>query len=143
MQLHIELRCLSESRLYAAYLRYLRAYVEVYEPQAVAHVLLVEHLQRFEQLSAGESELRCVAAALLPLARARGGQLDANAYVGPHIQLLGHTGYDLQLVHLLHHNEYVLAHLLRQEGQLYVALVLVSVAHDNAVALALHGYDGV
>ena len=41
VELHIELRSLPEGGLYAAYLGYLRANVEVYEAEAVAHVLLV------------------------------------------------------------------------------------------------------
>lgn len=46
-------------------------------------------------------------------------------------------------VHLLNDDEYALAHLLRQQRQLDVALVLVAVADDDRVALALYGYHGV
>ena len=143
MQLHIELRCFAQGRLNAAYFRYLAANVEVDEPQAVAHVFLVEQLQGFEQFGTGESELRGVAAAFFPLAGTAAGQFDAYADVGSHVQLLGHAGNDVKLVQLLHHDEYLLAHLLCQQCQLDVALVLVAVAHDDRVALALHGNDGV
>ena len=36
----------------------------------------------------------------------------------------------------------MLAHLLRQKSQLYVRLVLVAIADNDGIALALHGYDG-
>ena len=68
VQLYIELRSLSKGCLYAAYLCYLAADVEVDKAQAVFHLLLFENLEGLEQLRACQSELACVAAALLPLA---------------------------------------------------------------------------
>ena len=79
--------------------------------------------------------------ALLPLAGTAAGQFDADADVGLHVQLLGFACDNLQLVHLLHHNEDMLAHLLCQECQFDVALVLVAVADNDRVALTLHGDD--
>ena len=143
VQLHIELRGLAQGGLYATYLRYLAADVEVNESQTIAHILAVKQLQRFQQLGTGEAKFRGIAAALLPLAGAAAGQFDAYADVGTHVELLGHTGDDVELVQLLHHDEYLLAHLLCQQRQLDVALVFVTVAHDDTVALALHGDDGV
>ena len=143
VQLYVKLRRFAQRSLYAAYLRYLAPYVEVYQPQAVAHVLLVEQLERVEQLGARQAELAGVAAAVLPLATARGGQLYAYAEVRADVELLGHAGYGVKLVELLHDDEYALAHLLGEQGQLYVALVLVAVADDERVALALHGYHRV
>ena len=143
MQLHVELCCLAQCRLYASYLGYLAAYVEVDEPERVVQALLVEYLQGFEQLRACQPELRGVASALFPLAAAARSQLNAYAQVGFHVQLLGGAGNDFQLVELLHNDEYALAHLLCEQRQLNVALVFVSVADDERVALALYGYHGV
>ena len=140
VQLHIELRSLAQGGLDAAYLGDLATDVEVDEAQAVLHVLLLQDLQRFEQLARRESELAGVAAALLPLAAARRGELDAYAQVRPYVQLLGKAGYELELVHLLHDEEDALAHLLGEQGELDVALVLVAVADDERVAVGVHGY---
>ena len=57
MKLDVELRSLAKSSLNASYLGDLRADVEVDEPQAVAHVVLVEQFQCLKQLRTGESEL--------------------------------------------------------------------------------------
>ena len=117
--------------------------MEVNQAQAVAHTLLVEHLQRFKQFGTGQSELRGIAAALFPLATATGSQFDADTDIRTHVQLLSHTGNDIQLVQLLHHDEDLLAHLLCQQGQFDIALILVAVTYDDRVALALYGDDGV
>ena len=142
MQLDIELRSLAESRLDAANLRNLRTDMEMDESQAVAHVLLVEHLQCFQQLGTGQAELRSVAAAFLPFSAAAAGQLDADADIRTDVEFLGNLGDEFQFVHLLHHDEYLLSHLLCQQGQFDVALVLVAVADNDRVALALHGNHG-
>ena len=117
--------------------------MEVDEAQAVFHSLLIEDFECGQQLRARKPELARVAAALLPLAAARRCQLNPYAEVGLNVQLLGGAAYDVKLVQLLHHDEYSLAHLLRQQGQLDVALVLVAVADYERVALALHRDDGV
>ena len=143
MQLDIELRGLAEGCLNAAYLRYLRSDVEMDELEAVEHLLLLQEVEGFEQLGAGQSELRGVAAALFPFAAARGGQLDAYAEAGADAVLLRGAGDYLELVHLLHDDEDALAHLLCQQGQFDIALVFIAVADDDGVALALQGDDGV
>ena len=143
VQLHVEVGSLAQSGLYAAYLCNLRADVEVDEAHAVVQTLLVERLQSLQQLRRAQTELRGVAAALLPLARARRSQLDAYADIGAYAELLCGSGDESNLVHLLNDDENALAHLLRQQRQLDVALVLVSVADDDRVALALYGYHGV
>ena len=109
----------------------------------MSHSLAFEQIERFEQLAAVQSELARVAAALLPLAATGGGELDADAEIGADVELLGHAGDCLQLVEFLDDDENALSHLLRQQSQLYVALVLVAVADDDGVALALYGDDGV
>ena len=110
--------------------------------EAVAHAQSIELGQSREQLRRGEAELAGVAPAFLPLARARRRQLDADAQVGAHVEPLGGLCDEVYLVELLHHDEDSLAHLLGQQGQLDVAVVLVAIAHDEGVALALHGDDG-
>ena len=69
-------------------------------------------------------------------------ELDANAEVGPHVEFFGGAGDDVEFVELLHDDEDALSHLLRQQCQLNVALIFISVADDERVALALHGDDG-
>ena len=59
-----------------------------------------------------------------------------------HVELLGGLGDDLQFVELFDDDEDAFAHLLGQQRQFNIALVLVSVAHDERVALALYGDDG-
>ncbi len=54
-----------------------------------------------------------------------------------------HLGDGVDLVQLLDDDEDTLAHLLRQQRQFDVALVLVAIAYDQRVALALDGDDGV
>ena len=74
MQLHIELGSLAQSRLNVPYLCYLTAYMEVYEPQRVVQVLLVENSESLEQLARRESELARVTSAVLPFARSARGE---------------------------------------------------------------------
>ena len=116
--------------------------MEMNQAQAVAHTFLVEHLQRFKQFGTGQSELRGIAAALFPFATAAGSQFDADADIRAHVQLLSHTGNDIQFVQFLHHDENLLAHLLCQQGQFDIALVLIAVTYDDRVALTLYGDDG-
>ena len=131
VQLHVELCRLTQGGLDAAYLGDLAADVEVYQPEAFGEVVCLEHLQRFQQLAGVEAELAAVAARLLPLAAATAGQLHPYADVGLHLESLGDADCQLQLVEFLHHDEDLLAHLLCQQGQLDVALILVAVADDE------------
>ena len=142
VELHIVLCCLAEGGADAANFVYLASDVEVDEAQAVAQPQLVKHLQGHQQLGAVEPELRGIAAALAPLAAAVAGQLDADAEVGMHAQLLGCLGYDGQFGKLLDDKEDSLAHLLSQESQLDEVLVLVAVADDEAVAVHVCGNHG-
>ena len=142
MQLDIELRSLAQGVLDAAYLGNLTADVEVNQLQAILQVLLVEEVQGFEQLAGSEAELAGVSTALLPLATATGGQLDADANVGAHLQLTRHLSDDVQLVELLHHEVDALAHLLSQQSHLDEALVLVAVAHHERVGVGVDTDDG-
>ena len=69
-ELDIELRGLAQGVLDAAYHRHLAADVEVYQLEAVLDVMTLEDIESLEQLRRIEAELRLVAAALLPFARA-------------------------------------------------------------------------
>ena len=116
--------------------------MEMNQTQTVAQSFLVQQFEGLEQLGTGESELRGVASALFPFAGPRGCQFDTDADIGFDVELLRYLGDDLQLVHLLHHDEDLLTHFLRQECQFDIALVLVAVADDDGVTLTLHGNDG-
>ena len=142
VQLDVELCSLAQGRLYASYLGDLTADVEMNEPQAVVQTFLVEYLQGREQFAGGQTELAGVTSAVLPLARPARSQFDSYAQVWHDIEFLGGLGDDLQFVEFLHDDEYALAHLLCEQRQFDVALVLVSVADDERVALTLECYDG-
>ena len=109
--------------------------------ETVTHVFLVKQFQCIKQFRTCQAELRSIAAALFPFSASTGCQLNANADIRTDIQLLGFTGNQLKLIHLLHDDEDLLAHLLRQEGELDKVFVLVAVTDNHAVALALHGND--
>ena len=115
--------------------------MEVDESQTVFHVLLLQQIEGFQQFGTGQSELRSVATTLFPFATATAGQLDADADIRAHTQLLGLTGNDVQFVQLLYNDEDALTHLLSQQSQFDVRLVLISVTDDDRVALALYGND--
>ncbi len=143
VHLHVELRRLAYGGLDVAYVGHLTAYVEMNEFQAVAQPFGRKHLQRLQQLARREAELAGVAAAVLPLAAARRTQLDADADVGAQVETLGDVGYEVELVHLLYYQIDTLAHLVGQQRQLDIALVLVAVADDERIALGVHRDDGV
>ena len=141
-ELHIELRSLAQRILDAAYLGHLTAYVEVDELQAVHHLVLLQEVERREQFARVQTELAAVAAALLPLAAAAARELDAHTHIGPDTQLLGNIGYEFQFVGFLHHQEDSTPHLLRQQSQFHIALVLVAVADDERVGADVGHIDG-
>ena len=142
-QLYVELRGLAQGILDAAYLGNLAADVEVDELEAVHQVVLSEEVEGLEELGGVEPELADVAAALLPLAAACRRELDADAEVGADVELAGDSGYELELVELFYYKEDLAAHLLGQQGQLHVFLVLVAVADDHGTGVGIHGQDGV
>ena len=143
MQLHIELCCLAQGRLYTAYLSDLAAYMEVNEAKRVVQSFGIKNRKSLQQFAGGKSKLRGIAPTLLPLAASARCQFDADAEVWLYAEFLGCTGNDVELVQFLNHNKDAFAHLLCQQCQLNVALVFVAVAHDDRVALALHSDNGV
>ena len=82
VQLNIELRSLAQGCLNTTNLRNLASDMEMNQAQAVAHILLIQQFQSFQQLSTGQAELRGIAPTLFPLACAGRSQLDADADVG-------------------------------------------------------------
>ena len=116
--------------------------MEMDQSEAVTHTFLVQHFQRLQEFCTGQSELRSIATALFPFSGATGSQFDADTDIRTDIHLLGFTGDDLQLVHLLHNDEDLLTHLLGQQGQFDITLILITVTDDNRVALTLHGDNG-
>ena len=56
--------------------------MKVDKSQTVFHVLLLQQVQRLQQLGTGQSEFRGIAAALFPFAATTAGQFDTDADIG-------------------------------------------------------------
>ena len=93
MQLHIELRCLTQSCLDTAYFSHLAAYMKMNQFQTVLHVFLFQKIKRLQQFTGCQAKLTGISSAIFPFTTSRRSQLDADTYVRPHIQLLCHFGY--------------------------------------------------
>ena len=93
MQLHIELRCLTQSSLDTTYFSNLTADMKMNQFQTVLHVFLFQEVKRFQQFTGCQAKLTGVSSAIFPFTTSRRSQLDADTYVRPHIQLLCHFGY--------------------------------------------------
>ena len=117
--------------------------MEMDEAQAVLQARFLEFLECGEHLRGRQSKLRHVTTTLRPFARTTAGEFDAYTDIGAHLHAACHLGDGVNLVELLDDDEDTLPHLLRQQRQLDVALVLVAIAYDQRVALALDGDDGV
>ena len=139
MQLHIELRSLFESILDAAYLGDLAADVKVNQFEAVGHLGPFQKIEGIEQFARIQTELAAVATALFPLAATRAGQFDADTDVGANLQPFRDVGNQFQLVQFLDHEEDAAPHLLGQQGQFDVVLVLIAVADDERVLVGIDG----
>ena len=105
------------------------------ELHAVFHFLFLDVVQCFQEFGAVEAELAVVSAGFFPLAAAGTCQLDANADVRAHADTAGKFHHQMEFVHLLDDDENLLAHLLREEGELDKILVLVAVADDEGVGI--------
>ena len=104
--------------------------------------LLIKFAQCLKHLSCSKTELRGITTALLPFAGTTGGKFNAQTYIRHHTELLSSLCHDVYLVHLLDDDKDALAHLLRQQSQFHVCLVLVSVTDDKRVALTCRSYHG-
>ena len=70
VELNVELRSFAQRRFDAAYFGYLTADMEMNQFQAIFHVLLIQKVQRFQQLAGGQAEFAGIASALFPLSTA-------------------------------------------------------------------------
>ena len=129
--MHIELRRLAKGVFDVAYLGDLAAYVKMNELQAINHLFTLQIVDSREQLARVKSEFALVATAFFPLAATRAGELDADAYVRTYVKALRYLGYQLQLVQLFNNKKYAASHLLSQQCQLNIALVLIPVANNQ------------
>ena len=109
----------------------LTSQVEVHQLEDVLPPPPLQLVEEPHQLHRREPELRALAAALGPAARALGRQLDPDPRGRSHAHLVGHLEQDVQLVELLQHDHHGVAQLLAHQGQPHVLLVLVAVADDE------------
>ena len=112
--------------------------MEMDEAQAVAHVLLVKKIQGFQEFCTCQTEFRGVTPTLFPFSGTRRSQFDTNTDIRPDVHLLGNLGNDIQLIELLYNDEDALAHLLGEQGQFYIALILITITNDDGITLALY-----
>ena len=112
--------------------------MEVYQTEAVAHTLLVEEFERLKEFGAGESKLTSISPTFLPFATTGRSQFDTNTEIRLDIQFFCLACNQFQFIRFLDHNEDPLAHLLSEESEFDIALVLISIADNERVALALH-----
>jgi len=106
--------------------------VKVQQLHAVQHVGIPQALQELEGLAGGEPELGLLAAGVLPLALADGGQAHAHAQHGAHAQIPGRLHDAVQLRGLLDDDVDPVAQQPADQGQAQVLPVLVAIAHDHA-----------
>ena len=88
-----------------------------------------------EQFAGVQTKLAAVAATLFPLAAAAARQLDAEADIGTDVEATGHAVDQFQLAQFFHHHKDAAAHLLGQESQFDVALILIAVADDDGIGV--------
>ena len=137
MQLHIELRRFTQSRLNTAYLGHLAADVEMDQLQAICQIFLFKEIKCFQQFAGRQAELAGIAPALFPFATAGRGQLDADADIRTDIQLFSHLGDQSQLIDLLDNQKDAFPHFLRQQSQFDIALILVAVADNQRIRIRI------
>ena len=94
----------------------------------------IQPVEQLHQLHGAEPELRALAAALGPAARAFGSQLDPDARGRRDTHLVRHLEQHLQLGELLQDDDHLVPQLLAHQGQAHELLVLVAVADDQVIA---------
>ena len=92
-------------------------------------------VDRLHELRGVEPELRLLAAALLPAAKAARRELDAHAGRRRHAHLVGDLQQHVDLAQLLEHDEDLVPELLAHEGEAHELLVLVAVADDDVLGV--------
>ena len=116
--------------------------MKVKQLEAMTETLGLHHLRGREQFRSAEAELRVLAAALRPLARAFGVQPGADADERFHADLFGNREYVAKFFQLLHDHDDALAELDAEQRHPDEAGVLVAVADDQAAHLVLQGETG-
>ena len=112
MQLDIELRGFSKSRLYAAYLCNLTTNMEMNQFKTVIHTFLIESIKSLKQFTASQAELTCVAATLLPFSTSRRSQFNTYTEIRFYANLFGSFSNDIEFVKFLDDDKDALTHLL-------------------------------
>ena len=112
--------------------------MEMDQLQAILHIFLFQKIERFQQLTGSQAEFAGITTAIFPFATSRRSQLDADTYIGAHIELFRHLGYQAQFVHFLHHQEDAFSHLLCQQSQFNIALILISVTDNQRIRVRVY-----
>ena len=118
-------------RVLAATNRDLRAEVEVDQLEAVQRIHVAQALDQRDDLARRQAEFRLLAAGVLPVALADGGQARAQTDARPHAETFSLFQYQFQLAGLLDHQVHAVAELLAHQRQTHVLAVLVAVADDD------------
>ena len=133
VQLAVDARRLDQRALDDADVGDLAAEVEVQQLEAVGHAARLQLLEPAHDLGDRQAELRAVAARTLPPAAAAGRELDAEADLRPHADLLGVLEDQAELGVLLDDGDDVAPDLLGQHRHLDELGVLEAVADDRDV----------
>ena len=113
----------------------LRAHVEMQQLQAVELAGGAQALDQIQHLARRQPELGLVAAGVLPLAGAQGGQPQAHADARLNAELGRFLQDHVELGRLFDHDGGVEAEALAEQGQMDELAVLVAVADDHAAGL--------
>src|SRR5688572_13949625 len=104
------------------------------ELAAVLHAALLQDLEDLEELRHREAELGSISPGELPAAGPARRELYADPEDGAHVELLGVSENQLELVELLDDGDDRLPDLLGENDHLDVVVVLEAVADDRHVA---------
>ena len=113
------------------------------QPDAVLDVFFLRDVEGFHQFNRAQAEFGVFAAGGRPAARSGADQLDAQADVGPDVQLLRDPDDGFQLRQPLDHNKDFFAQFLAHQCQPDERLVLVAVADQQGLRVVHDGEDGV
>jgi hypothetical protein len=143
LEFRIDVRELVDRVLDAADVLQLAARMAVHELQAIEHVALLQQRIQIEDLADEQPELGFLARRLAPAAGALAGELDAHADLRPHAVALGVLQNQVDFLEVLDHRNDGAAELGGEDHRFDVAVVLESVADDDAIRRILgDGHDG-
>jgi hypothetical protein len=141
-QLRVVASDLLQARLDVPDVGDLRAKVEMNELEDVETADGFQLVYEPNELRGAETELRLLAAAPCPPARAFGVELDAHTGGRVHSELVGYLEQHIHLAQLLEHDENLVSELLPHEGEPHELLVLVAVAHDQVIRVLRQAQHG-